>query len=262
MSQMYNASDLAVVENRTEVIDVSTMTGDNKINSESLYYLLCLTCKGAAQTVLRRTPLGNGLEAWRQLHLHYGQKDMVSSISMLQALLVFSFGNSVDQVPDRLAEFEALTMRYEAEPNVDALSDAIKKTVLVRCCSEPLKTHLHMNLQTCQSYSSIRNAVQSHTEAKRTWRSETVQASSSTDMEVDAVSKDGNQGKSKGGKGKSKKPKVMSATSVAGEDMARKTCDTRANAKEKGNRNAHARTRTIQSLKYVKMIPRVRAVAR
>ena len=32
---------------------------------------------------------------------------MMSSMSMLQALLVFSFGSSVDQVPDRLVEFEA-----------------------------------------------------------------------------------------------------------------------------------------------------------
>ena len=37
----------------------------------------------------------------------------------------------MDQVLDRLVEFEALIMRYEAEPNVDALSDAIKKAVLV-----------------------------------------------------------------------------------------------------------------------------------
>ena len=110
-----------------------------------------------------------------------------------------TFGSSVDQVPYRLAEFEASTMRYEAEPNVDALSDAIKKAVLVRGC----------NLQTYQSNSSVRNAVQSCTEAKRTWRSETVQASSSTDMEVDAVGKDGNKGKSKGGKGEEEKKKVM-----------------------------------------------------
>ena len=71
---------------------------------------------------------------------------MMSSMSMLQALLVFLFGNSVEQVPDRLVEFEALIMRYEAEPNVDALSDAIKKAVLVRGCPEQLKTHLQMNL--------------------------------------------------------------------------------------------------------------------
>ena len=32
MAQMYNATELSVIENRTEVIDVSTMTGDNKKN--------------------------------------------------------------------------------------------------------------------------------------------------------------------------------------------------------------------------------------
>ena len=83
------------------------------------------------------------------LHLRYGQKDVMSSMSMLQALLVFSFGSSVDQVPDKLVvEFEALIMRYEAEPNVDALSDAIQKAVLV------LSTHLQVNLQTYVSYGS------------------------------------------------------------------------------------------------------------
>ena len=55
---------------------------------------------------------------------------MMSCVSMLQALFVFLFGSSVDQVPDRLVEFEALIMRYEAEPNVDALSDAIKESCI------------------------------------------------------------------------------------------------------------------------------------
>ena len=76
---------------------------------------------------------------------------------------------------------------------MDALSDAIMHAVLVRRCPAPLKTHLQMNLQTYQSYSSTRNDVQFHTEAKRTWKSETAQASSSTNMEVDAVGKDGRE---------------------------------------------------------------------
>ena len=73
-----------------------------------------------------------------------------------RALLGFTLSSSLDQVPDRLAEFEAWTMRYEAEPNVDSLSDSIKKAVLERTCPEPLKTHLQMNLQTYQSYNSIK----------------------------------------------------------------------------------------------------------
>ena len=84
MAQMYNAAELSVIENRTQEVDVSTMTGDNKKNSESLYYLLCLTCKGAAQTVSRLTPPGNGPEAWRQPHLRYGKMDTDVSMSMLQ----------------------------------------------------------------------------------------------------------------------------------------------------------------------------------
>ena len=50
-SQMYNPSELTNIENRTEVIDATAMVGIDKKNSESLYYLLCLTCKGAAQTL-------------------------------------------------------------------------------------------------------------------------------------------------------------------------------------------------------------------
>ena len=82
----------------------------------------------------------------------WAKKDMMSSMFMLQALLVFSFGSSVDHVPDRLVKFEALIMRYEAGPNLDALGDAIKKAVLVRGCPEPHKTHMQMNLQTYVSY--------------------------------------------------------------------------------------------------------------
>ena len=207
MSQMYNPTELTNTENRREVIDATALTGVDKRNSESLYYLLRLTSKGAAQTVLRRTPSGNGPEAWRQQHIRYGQKEMMSSMSMLQALLVFSFGSSVDQVPDRLVEFEALIMRYKAEPNVDALSDAIKKAVLVRRLSGTTQNtpadesadlrelRIHSGWCTILHRGETNMKIRSCTEA-----------SSSTDMEVDAVCKDGYKGKSKGGKGTSKNP--------------------------------------------------------
>ena len=91
----------------------------------------------------------------------------------------------------------------------------------------------------------------------RTWRSEVAQASSSSDMEVDAVCKDGHKGKSKGGKGRARSPKETSVTSAASEDTYRKTVGTKtqeekkekARSKERESRNAKARTRTSQSLK-------------
>ena len=63
MSQMYNPAELTNIEHCREVMDATALTGVNKKNSESLHYLLCLTCNGAAQTVLGRTPPGNGPEA-------------------------------------------------------------------------------------------------------------------------------------------------------------------------------------------------------
>ena len=80
-SQMYDPTELTNIVNRTEVIHATASVGIDKKNSESLYYLLCLTCQGAAQTVFRRTPPGNGPEAWRQQQIRYGQKDMMSSMS-------------------------------------------------------------------------------------------------------------------------------------------------------------------------------------
>ena len=44
-SQMYNPTELTNNENRTEVIDATASVGIDKKNSESLYYLLCLTCR-------------------------------------------------------------------------------------------------------------------------------------------------------------------------------------------------------------------------
>ena len=78
------------------------------------------------------------------------------------------FGNLVDQVPDRFAEFEALITRYEAEPQVDPLSDTIKKAVFIKNSPKPNKTQHQINVHTYTSYGSIRNVVQSYTEAKRT----------------------------------------------------------------------------------------------
>ena len=114
------------------------------------------------------------------------------------------------------------------------------------------------NLQTFVGHGSIRNAVQSYTEAKRTWRSEAAEASSSTDMECDAVCKDGYKGQSKCGKGKSKKPKgdecyiCEQARPRTERLLVPKTQEERkekAKSKERESRKAKARTRTSQSLK-------------
>ena len=72
------------------VIDVSTMTGDNKKNQSRCTISCALLGKGATQTVLRRTPPGNGPEAWRQPHLRYGQKDMMYQCMSCSARLHFS----------------------------------------------------------------------------------------------------------------------------------------------------------------------------
>ena len=84
-----------------------------------------------------------------------------------------------------------------------------------------------------------------------------MQTSSSTDMEVDAVGKDGTKGKSKRAWEKTRTTKETSATSVAARTCSKRLLVQRhererkkGQAKRKGeNRKATARTKTTKSRK-------------
>ena len=55
--------------------------------SKKLFYMLSSCSQGAARILLRKQAPGEGLEAWRQLHLRYSQSHPSAALGSLQAAL-------------------------------------------------------------------------------------------------------------------------------------------------------------------------------
>ena len=138
LSELFSRDTLDEFENRRGPVDATEWEEARRRKNETLYYLLCMVCKGTAQVLIRRCPVGHGAEAWRCLVRRYENRDAMSSMSVFQAILSFDFGTSIDAVMGRLMEYETLINRYEDEVEPETLGDDIRKAVLIRGVPEPL----------------------------------------------------------------------------------------------------------------------------
>ena len=89
-------------EQQANIIPLDELAAQAKTDGRTLFYVLVFACKGSAGLLLRRCPPGHGLEAWRQLCNRYGTGTSNSAMHLLQAVLGFSFGTSVDHLEERL----------------------------------------------------------------------------------------------------------------------------------------------------------------
>ena len=95
MSGISTRDELTASASAASPISVPTDATEVR-RSASLYYFLALQCKGRAQLTIRGVPAGQGWEAWRMLNRLYDRSDCSSTLGMLQAILSFSRGTSLD----------------------------------------------------------------------------------------------------------------------------------------------------------------------
>eukprot|EP00971_Amphidinium_carterae_P118327 2344453-Amphidinium_carterae.1 len=167
-----------------------------------------MTVAGRARVMLQSSPQGNGLEAWRLLSKRYERRDAQSATGLLQHILSFSFGDSLQHTKDKLAELDVLIVRYNSQA-VASLPDDVEQAVLMRATPEPLRTHLMINSGQMTNALMVRRAIDDYLNARLGWQtaSTPLPPSSSTDMEIDWVSKGKTKGKEKGKDGKGGKGK-------------------------------------------------------
>ena len=112
---------------------------------KQLYWMMLMTCKGAALNIVFLASDSKGLEAWRQLTEKYEPKMRTRSAARMMPILSFSLQA---ETTERITALEREIATHERDGG-KVLDDEIKiGTFLLRLPESQLKTHLLMRVDT------------------------------------------------------------------------------------------------------------------
>ncbi|CAK0901850.1 unnamed protein product [Prorocentrum cordatum] len=188
---------------REQPISNISMEPHGRRLSAQIFYVLALTCRGRALSVVQRAPEGWGIEAWRQLCIEFEPKLPSRFQGMLQQLLDPVRG---PDAVENIYAWERKLKQYE-EQSGDTMADTIKLATLnSKLLEGNLRTHLNLQAGRLQTYEAARNEAISYLRATASQEQEPVP------MDLSPVTGElypmtmGGKGKGKG-KGKSSKGK-------------------------------------------------------
>ena len=145
----------------------------------------------------------NGLEAYRQLCLMYGTSDQEGSTGLFVQIMTYKFGSKIEDVEDRLNEFLELVRRYDEANGTDPVPDQVKNARIISNTSEPLKTHLQLNVPKLGNFNGLRVVTEDYLRSRRVFKTTSARNTHDEDsMEVDAVKEKSGKSKKGGKKGK------------------------------------------------------------
>ena len=72
------------------------------------------------------------------------------------------FGSKIEDVEDRLNEFLELVRRYDEAKGTDPVPDYMQKACIISSTSEPLKTHLQLNVGKLGNFNASRVATEDY----------------------------------------------------------------------------------------------------
>ena len=194
-------------------IDLSTATTEEVKRANFLFSLLASLLKGRPLLLLKGVPVGNGLEAVRQLIRSCMPSNRNRSLGLLQVLMAWpQFDMKQAMLPQILKPED--TFR-ECERIGGSVSPELRFAILLKCVTGNLKTYLQVSLQDNTSYDELRESIIKYDSATIKWSHSMAIGSAmpgkeedtSGPMDVDRVTKGKQKGKGKekgkdGSKGK------------------------------------------------------------
>ena len=89
------------------------LSAEAQVASKKLFWMLSSAAQGTARILLRKQTPGEGLEAWRQMHIRYAQVRPGAMLGSLQAVLSFdTTANLATGYYDKLEAFELLVQAH------------------------------------------------------------------------------------------------------------------------------------------------------
>ena len=165
----------------------------NQDMDAQLRYLLVMLTSGPVLQIIRQQP--SGVRAFRDLARRYNPRSQARSLTQLQGIMHFDFGQEPAGVTDRMIVFERFAGEHESSSG-EALGVLVKCAVLLERVPPELRTHLLLTCGSRPDYAIMRQTVESYSVARRSWQPGHSTTMGEAPMEIDAVYGD------KGKKGK------------------------------------------------------------
>ena len=123
--------------------------------------------KNRALAIVRAAPPGDGFEALRQMTLSMRPNAQAGGLALLSTVTAWpGFTMSKPLQAPLLRLEDAFEETRRAGSN---LGDKVKTTILLRCITGALKTHLSLNLKETSSYGEVREEVLRWDKAHQKW---------------------------------------------------------------------------------------------
>ena len=149
-----------------------------------------------------RIARNNRFQACSQLCLMYGTSDHEGCTGLFEQSMTYKFGSKIEVVEGRPNEFLELVRRYDEANGTDPVPDQVKRACIISSTTEPLKTHLQLNVSKVGTFDALRVATEDYLRSRRIFKTTSAGNTHEDDpMEVDVLSRKG-KGKEKSGNGK------------------------------------------------------------
>ena len=134
--------------------------------------MLVLLCGGPVLRIIKQSPMGNGLEAWRRLHVRFEPTVRGRKLSLLASIMKPDFkGCRGVALLDRLNAWRQDVNKYEAAG--ETLSDAIKIAVVTQALPQELQRHTVLHLNTVPDaelrFDEFERVIEDYVLARKAW---------------------------------------------------------------------------------------------
>ena len=150
-------------------------------SNSNLYAVLITYTANEARNIVRQARRPNGYEAWKLLHKRFNPVTIGRQRAGLTSIANPTANIPLAQLSSEIVSWESRIAEFEARPQSEKISEAIKMAAMVSMCPAKLKDHLQLNAQRFRNYQDLREEIFTYLDH--------TQAAASTAMDVGALHK-------------------------------------------------------------------------
>lgn len=149
----------------------------------NIYAILSSYTAGEAKSLVRQARRPNGMEAFRLLQTRFNPVTIGRQRAHLMKIANPQESISLEKLSAEVISWENRIVDYEARPNAEKVSDAMKMAALIHMAPPKLREHLQLNAGRFVRYLDLREEVFSYLDQ--------VTPASHTTMDIGSISKSG-----------------------------------------------------------------------
>eukprot|EP00971_Amphidinium_carterae_P347959 6490245-Amphidinium_carterae.1 len=184
--------EMSEVETEREPLDYELYPVEKQDRARDLYFRFVMLTTGAAFDLVQQITRHDGFEVHRRMCQRYAPKTMGRSLTRLNAILRFDFGQESGLL-DRITAWEKMIEEHDRVA-VRPMGDDVKCAVVQDRLPGALRTHLLLNAPDTEDWPTVKRNIQAYLIASRSYPS----TQEPVPMDMSYLGK--GKGKEKGGK--------------------------------------------------------------